>query len=165
MEITLKTTTLFLSILLTGLSAGLFYAWEVSVIPGTKRLTDISYLEAMQHINRAILNPGFFVTFFGSLLMLVCSLYLQYREGVSLDFWVILVALGIYLIGTIGVTALINVPLNESLDSIQLDEQSIEQLKALRVSYEVKWNLWHSVRTWCSLISFACLIISQVFHY
>lgn len=57
MEISIKTITLFAAALLTGLSAGLFYAWAVSVIPGTRKVTDMIYLETMQSINRAIRNP------------------------------------------------------------------------------------------------------------
>ena len=56
MEITLKSIILFSTLILTGLSAGFFYAWQVSVIPGTKRVVDLTYLETMQSINRAILN-------------------------------------------------------------------------------------------------------------
>jgi hypothetical protein len=38
---------MFSAIVLTGLSAGLFYAWAVSVIPGTKKVKDFTYLETM----------------------------------------------------------------------------------------------------------------------
>ena len=68
MELSAKGTTLLIAILLTGLSARLFYAWEVSVIPGTKRIPNRAYLETMQSINRAILHPAFYIIFFGSLL-------------------------------------------------------------------------------------------------
>lgn len=69
MEITIKSIVLLGTVILTGLSAGFFYAWSVSVIPGTQHISDTSYLQAMQSINRAILNPLFFVVFFG-----LCSL-------------------------------------------------------------------------------------------
>jgi hypothetical protein len=47
MEFTLQTLTLYTAILLTGLSAGLFVAWQVSVIPGTKWVQDSVYLETI----------------------------------------------------------------------------------------------------------------------
>lgn len=163
MEITLKTSTIFLTIILTGLSAGLFYAWEVSVIPGTRKVSDTSYLETMQMINRAIINPRFFTIFFGSLLMLAISTFLQYKSGINLNFWMVFIALITYLVGTFGVTVFGNVPLNDALDIINLNELSSDQLEATRNAYEAKWNLWHKVRTICSVVSFAAILIAQVF--
>jgi len=64
MEINMKSTVLFFAIVTAALSAGLFYAWTISVVPGLKNIPTKSYLEAMQSMNRAILNPGFFVIFF-----------------------------------------------------------------------------------------------------
>ena len=164
MELTIKTYTFLIAILLTGLSAGLFYAWEFSVIPGTKRITDLSYLETMQSINRSILNPGFFVIFFGSVLFLIVSTYLQYQEtGVNGIFLMILLAALIYLIGTFGVTAFGNVPLNESLDAINISTLDSTQLETLREGYETKWNRLHTIRTTCSVLSFVSILISQLF--
>ena len=79
MEISIRSITLFIALILSGLSAGLFYAWSVSVIPGTKRVPDLVYLEAMQAINRAILNPAFFLVFFGSLILLGVSTVQNFR--------------------------------------------------------------------------------------
>ncbi len=50
----------FVSILFTGLIAGLFYGYECSVIKGSKTLHDGAYLQLFQSINRAIQNPHFF---------------------------------------------------------------------------------------------------------
>ena len=40
-----------------GLIAGLFYAWACSVMPGLARTTDRTFVEAMHHMNQAIINP------------------------------------------------------------------------------------------------------------
>jgi len=164
MDITLKTSTLFLAILMTGLSSGLFYAWEFSVVPGTKKISDSSYLETMQSINRAILNPGFFAIFFGSLLFLAISTYLQYKAGFNFSFWMVLIALISYLVGTVGVTVIGNVPLNEALDAISLSDLSVERIKTTRETYELKWNIYHKIRTLCAVVSFTAVLLSHVFN-
>lgn len=128
MELSIKSITLFIAIVLTGLSAGLFYAWTVSVIPGTRKVVDITYLESMQSINRAILNPAFFLIFIGSPLVLVISTVQQFNSGIS--FWLLLAATLIYILGTFGVTALGNVPLNDALDALDLVELTESQLAA-----------------------------------
>ena len=158
MEISIKTTTLFATILLTGLSAGFFYAWAVSVIPGTRQVQDLPYLETMQSINRAILNPAFFLIFFGSLALLAVSTFLQYREGSS--FWLLLAATLTYFAGTFGVTALGNVPLNDSLDVLSLDQLIPEQLAGFRSRYESRWNRLHLIRTVFAVLSFALSLLS-----
>lgn len=152
--------SLFLAILLTGLSAGLFYAWEVSVIPGTKQIPDKSYLETMQSINRAILNPAFFIIFFGSLLLLLVSSYVQYKAAVNLSFWLVLGAMLTYLLGTFGVTVIGNVPMNEALDIVNLNDLNSEGLNRIRKSYENKWNRWHSVRTVFSVLAFILSLLA-----
>ena len=160
MEFNFKEIVLLATIFITGLSAGFFYAWQVSVIPGTKKITDGSYLEAMQLINRAVLNPAFFIIFFGALILLVWSTYLEYKAGISLTFWLTLGAAVVYLIGTFGITAIGNVPLNESLNVIQLNTLSVEELNATRTNYELPWNRLHLIRTIFSLISFGLLLLT-----
>ncbi len=158
MELLLKNTSLFLAVFLTGLSAGLFYAWEVSVIPGTKFISDKNYLEVMQSINRAILNPGFFIIFLGSFLLLLSSTFLQYRAAVNLSFWLLLVATVTYLI-CMGVTAFGNVPLNQGLDSLDLNKLGDYDLINQRNSFEAPWNLLHTFRTVCAVVSFAAVLL------
>ena len=53
--------------LTTGLMAGLYYAYAISVMLGLSMTDDRTFLSAMQQINVAILNPWFFVSFFGAL--------------------------------------------------------------------------------------------------
>jgi uncharacterized membrane protein len=160
MEPSIKIVTLFSAILISGLSAGFFYAWEVSVIPGTKQISDRSYLEAMQSINRAILNPAFFVIFIGSLLLLIVSSYMQYRASVNLSFWLMLGATLTYLAGTFGVTVSGNVPMNETLDALNLAEITTDGLKDIRISFEEKWNLLHRIRTVFAVLSFVLSLVA-----
>ena len=95
----MTTITLILTATTTGLIAGLFYSYSCSVNPGLAKLPDGEYLAAMQSINRAILNPVFFATFIGTLLLLPVSTWLQYNEGASKSFSFLLAATLIYAIG------------------------------------------------------------------
>jgi uncharacterized membrane protein len=160
MELSAKIITLFVAVLLTGLAAGFFYAWEVSVIQGTKLISDRSYLETMQSINRAILNPAFLLVFMGTVFALAGSSYLQYKSGVNLSFWFILSAAIVYTVGAFGVTMGGNVPLNEALDAIKLNELDAEGMKSFRLSFEGKWNQLHSIRTGFSVLSFILALLA-----
>lgn len=154
----MKTSIFFITVLLNALSAGFFFSWSVSVILGTKKVGDMSYLETMQNINREILNPLFFTVFFGSLIALSLSAVLQNSNRPA--FWFILASAVVYLIGTFGVTALGNVPLNNALDGLDLMQLDILELKRFRDHYELNWNRYHLIRTIATLISFILLLIS-----
>ncbi|WP_347921861.1 anthrone oxygenase family protein [Pontimicrobium sp. SW4] len=161
MEINLKTVTLLLAILITGLSAGLFYAWKISVIPGLKNISDRSYLGTMQSINRAILNPEFYIIFFGAILFLILSAYFQFKVSIDNSFWLITAAILFYGIGTIGVTAFGNVPMNESLDLVDLTKLNVEELRLTRLHYEGQWNQFNTIRTVFSVLSFIAILVSS----
>lgn len=155
MEITIKEISLYIAILLTGLSAGLFYAWQVSVITGTKLVKDSTYIETMQKINRAIINPPFMLIFLGSLLMQILSVILHWNTVAA--FWLVLSATVLYAGGTVMVTGLGNVPLNEALDKVKLNESSAGQIHGERENYEGPWNRLHTIRTVFAVLSFMIL--------
>lgn len=163
MEITLKTVALYAAILLTGLSAGLFFAWQVSVIPGTKRVQDSVYIETMQKINRAIINPPFMVIFLGSLIVQITSIALHWNTSVTL--WLILGATVLYGTGTVIVTGSGNVPLNDKLDALSLKDLTEIQMASERQQYEAKWNRLHTVRTVFAVLSFMLLITAAFLPY
>ena len=154
----MKTSIFFITVLLNALSAGFFFAWSVSVILGTKKVGDFTYLETMQSINKEILNPVFFIVFFGSLITLILNAALQNNN--KLMFWLLLTSAIIYLLGTFGVTAFGNVPLNNELDALDIKSLNITELKNFRNYYESNWNQYHNIRTLSNMISLILLLIS-----
>ena len=163
MEISIKSIVLFGAVVLTGLSAGFFYAWSVSVIPGTQKVVNTTYLETMQSINQAILNPAFFIIFFGSLLFLSIGSVYQFNTSKT-TFWFMLMASVLYLIGTVGVTGLGNVPLNNQLAALNLIEMSPQKLLEFRNFYENKWNRLHLIRTIFAVGSFVLSVLAVFTH-
>jgi len=158
MEISIKSFFLIGSVLLTGLSAGLFFAWSVSVIPGTQKVIDATYLETMQSINRAILNPTFFLVFFGALIFLSISSIYEFHTN-KVTFWLFLASSIFYLVGTVGVTALGNVPLNDQLDVLKLVEMNSDKMAEFRQYYESNWNRLHLIRTGFAIVSFILSVL------
>lgn len=156
--ISMKTSILFITVLLNALSTGFFFAWSVSVILGTKKVADLTYLETMQSINREILNPVFFIVFFGSLLTLILSTYLQFNNKTV--FGLVLASTIVYLIGTFGVTAFGNVPLNNELEALNISRLNLIELKDFRAYYESAWNHYHGIRTIANMISFILLLLA-----
>ncbi|MFD2725692.1 anthrone oxygenase family protein [Hyunsoonleella rubra] len=153
----MKTALIFTTVLLNALSSGFFFTWSVSVILGTKKVGNLTYLETMQNINKEILNPIFFIVFFGSLISLIIVTCLEFNNKPL--FWLTLASTIIYLVGTFGVTAFGNVPLNNALEALNINSLSVLELENFRTNYENTWNWYHNIRTVSGLISFILLLI------
>ena len=84
--------------------AGLFYNWTTAITVGLGQLSDREYIAAFQAINRAIQNPLFFVSFFGTAILLPICTYLHYQQPVTPVFYALLAATVLYGLGVMAVT-------------------------------------------------------------
>ncbi len=153
---------LLLAAISIGLTAGIFFAWAASVVPGLGKLNDLAYLEAMQSINREIQNPFFFSCFIGAVFLLPLATFMVYSAPVIKRFWLLLAASFIYIIGVFGVTVAFNVPLNNMLEAIDLKAADAFQLAAARETFEPKWNFFNLVRAWLSALALILTISAMV---
>lgn len=146
-----------LSALGAGLMAGLFFAFSVFIMSALGRLAPASGTAAMQAINVAILNPVFFVVFFGtaavSLLLGVAAL-IQWSEAGGAY---LMAGSLLYLIGNITVTVAFNVPLNEALAAVT---PTSAEASPVWTRYLSVWTAWNHVRTLACLASSACFIMA-----
>ncbi|PWV56807.1 putative membrane protein [Chitinophaga sp. S165] len=157
---TIAHIVLIVTATMTALISGLFYAWSCSVVPGLARVSDSTYLEAMQQINRAILNPVFFMSFIGTALLLPLSTWLHYGPDLNARFWLLLLASVVYLAGTFGVTMFGNVPLNEALDAFNLSSATAQELAAQRARFEGPWNNLNIIRTIAGIVALILIILA-----
>lgn len=152
-----RTLTLGLATLATGLVAGVFYAYAISVNLGLAAQPDASYVATMNAINERIENPLFFLTFFGAVLFLIATLAAHIARPRSGRFWLVALACALYIGGCFLLTVFVNVPLNEELARVAADA-SPGELSGARAAYEEPWNFWNGVRTVFSSLAFLALI-------
>ncbi|AWA29446.1 DUF1772 domain-containing protein [Flavobacterium magnum] len=155
----LPNLSLWLALLCTALISGLYYAYSCSVNPGLATLRDGEYLGAMQAINRAILNGLFFLSFFGSLIMLSVTSVWHYNTP---RFAWLLAATAVYAIGSFAVTVIGNVPLNEALDGFDVHSASAGELREMRLRFENPWSVYHRIRSVATCISLALIATAAV---
>jgi uncharacterized membrane protein len=164
-KLTDMTTGIFfqiVAILLTGLIAGLFYGYDCSVIKGLGNLPDREYLSAFKSINRAILNPYFFMSFMGTMLILPVAVWLSYKEGNTTSCYLLVAATLIYAAGVFGVTVLGNVPLNNLVERFDISAALQTDIQDMRQKIETDWNRLHHIRTYANILAFLLAIISLV---
>src|SRR5687767_3237874 len=111
---------------------------------------------AMQSINVVILNPMFLGVFMGTaLLSVVIAIAAFFRLEQPGTVWLLAGAL-LYLIGSIGVTMIFNVPMNNELAST--DPATPDGPRVWK-NYLTNWTLWNHVRAIASIAASACFII------
>lgn len=154
MERLLGTVT-FVSALGTGLVAGLFFAFSAFVMTALSRLPAEQGIAAMQSINVTVLNPWFNTVFFGSALTSVVLIIVSFFRWGEAGVIYLLAGSLLYLVGSFLVTAVFNVPLNDTLAAV--DPASTEGAE-LWTRYIADWTAWNTVRTVASLAALASFI-------
>lgn len=131
--------------ILTGLLAGLFYAYAMSVMPGLGDTDDRTFVEAMQSINDAILNGWLALVFGGAPLLIAVAGLLHLRPGGRPALpWI--VAAFVLCLATVIITMAANVPLNDDLKDAGSPDR-IGDLAAVRDHFEDRWVGWNIART------------------
>ncbi|MFG2492188.1 DUF1772 domain-containing protein [Streptomyces caniferus] len=174
----LQTATLLVATLGAGLMAGLFTAFAYAVMPGLRRSDDRTFVQAMQNINRAIVNGWFLLPFLLPIPLLVLAAILAWNGPGRIALPWILAALVLYLAGFL-VTGGVNVPLNNTLDKTPTNEgpsasggsggsgdpaDRSGDLQAARDGFEGRWVTWNLVRALAHTAAFGVLAWALFLH-
>ncbi len=134
-----------LSLASIGAMTGVFFAFSVAVMPGFDAIPAGEAIRAMQSINRKILNPLFLLVFLaGAIVPLVTGVLLLMDGNGWAGILFVLAAIG-YGAGSIGLTMRYNVPMNESLDGIDVGLVTSDASK-IWTDYSSSWTNWNSLR-------------------
>lgn len=142
-----------------GLVGGIFFAFSSFVMAALGRLPPHDGIAAMNSINVTVINPMFFLAFFGTgllCLLLAAGSYVWWDQTSGK---LILAAAVIYLAGCIGVTMAFNVPLNNALAAVP---PGTPEATALWSLYLDKWTAWNTVRTVAPLVSAALFMAALI---
>src|SRR5687767_2789376 len=155
-----SSTLTVVAAVLCGLQGGLFYAFSTAVMLALARQPHPSGMAAMQTINVVVFNPWFGGAFL--LAPVVCALAMitaLARWPAPEAPWVVAGG-AIFLIGTLAVTALCNVPRNDALEAMPANAAGAAELWS---RYLREWTFWNHVRTGSALVAAALLTVALVF--
>jgi uncharacterized membrane protein len=145
----------FIAALGSALVAGIFFAFSTFIMAALGRIPSEQGIAAMQSINVTVINPLFMLAFMGTgvlCLALLAGAYGRWEESAGK---LIFAAGLIYLVGVIGVTMVMNVPLNNALAAVQPGTPEAAMLWA---RYLQDWTFWNHVRTVAPIVSSALFI-------
>ncbi len=134
----------FTAVLGSGLVAGIFFAFSTFVMRALGQLPDNQGIAAMNAINVTVINPWFFLAFFGTGAVCLPIAVLAVGSAAGTHRVYLLAGCALYLLGCLLVTLAFNVPLNNRLASADPDSSGAE---ALWAHYLSRWTLWNHVRT------------------
>jgi uncharacterized membrane protein len=141
-----------------GLMAGFFFAFSAVVMNALARLPPPQGVVAMQTINVVVINPWFGLAFFGTgaacVLLTAYSLLTWHAPGSAYR----VVGGLLYLVGTMLVTIVFNVPRNNALAAV-VDPASADAA-GLWAGYLTSWTAWNHVRTAAALGAAASLTLA-----
>ncbi|WP_327411617.1 DUF1772 domain-containing protein [Streptomyces sp. NBC_01233] len=151
-----------LSTVLVGLMAGLFFAFDVSVMPGLAAGDERTYVTAMRAFNAAVDgNPLFGMAFVLALLLAAGSAVVEHRAGRRTTALWAAVAAAAYLV-VLVITFAVNIPLNNEL----ADGGVVAQMTDFTVVERFKstWVATNIVRTLSCTTALAALARALVLH-
>lgn len=150
-----------LSALLCSLVAGLVFTFAIVVMPGIRTLGNLDFLKSFKAMDRVIQNnqPIFMLVWLGSVLVLLASTALGIWRLEGLDRALLTVACGIYVLGVQVPTVTINIPLNNHLQSQDLDTMTESALRATTEMFESRWLRWNTIRTVIATLTSVLLLV------
>ncbi len=149
---------IILLILLTGIMAGIYFAFSVFIMKSLGGLPPLQAARAMNKINDVIINTLFLPVFFGSTLWyagLLLWSFADWQQGVS---GLVTAAALVYILGMFGVTAFGNVPLNNRLKASARDDATLVHYWN---QYLLQWTQLNHLRTLSCIVACALLTLSQ----
>ena len=140
---------LLVSTLLCTLVTGFVFTYAIVVMPGFGKLNDREFIQAFQATDGIIQNnqPLFMLVWVGSIASVVATMVLSVIYLHGNERWVIILFGTLYIIGVQGITILVHLPLNNSLQGVKINEMDLESLQQLRSKFETRWNYFNNIRT------------------
>ena len=152
--------TLFFATLTTLLVAGLLFTFALIVMPGLGRLDDRGFLIGFQQMDRIIQrsHPIFVTVWLGSILSLPIAIALGFGSVGGLAHGLLITVTVLYFAGVQLPTFRGNVPLNNKLQTLELEAMSEPEFANVRKAFEPEWNRLNMFRTIICLCVAALLI-------
>ncbi|EGF26357.1 integral-membrane protein [Rhodopirellula baltica WH47] len=96
-------------------------------------------------------QPFFMFVWIGSAIAIVVAAVIGFSQIDGADRTLLIAAAVVYLLGVQLLTVRINIPLNNKIQAIDVEQKDDQELLAARADFEAQWNRWNVFRTVVSI--------------
>jgi len=152
--------TLIAATVTMGFAAGVFVLFAHTIMPGLRTADDRTFVDAFQHLDRAIVNPWFMATAFLGALVCTVAAALANRGTPAMS-WII-AALVLY-VAAVVITVAVHLPLNDAIKAAG-DPGRIDVALVRQRFRESRWAAWNLVRVATTTPAFGFLAWALVLY-
>lgn len=153
---TLTTVIVILALIGSALIAGIFFAFSSFIMKALARLPASLGMAAMQSINVAVLNPVFLSVFMGTTIISLLVTVLAVIEWQIPAAPYYLVGAVLYIVGTFMLTGVGNVPLNNQLAAISVNDPAASDSWQY---YLDRWTRLNTIRTFSATAAAVVMLV------
>ena len=152
---------LIVATLLCTLVSGFLFAFAVVVMPGIKTLRDSDFIRAFQVMDDVIQknHPLFMLVWVGSAIAVLAAAGFGVAQLDGSQRLLLILAAALYLFAVQMPTIIINLPLNNRLQTLDVDAMSEADCRKARADFEPRWNRANTFRTLASTVASILLMI------
>lgn len=141
----------------SGLVAGIFFAFSNFIMEALGDIAPAQGIAAMNAINVTVINRWFVGLFLGTGIFSFVLVIASYFNDLAFQTYYLIAASVCYLIGTVAVTFLFNIPLNDELCEEIPSSAAGEQFW---FHYLKRWTFWNSFRATAALFAMVLFLLS-----
>jgi uncharacterized membrane protein len=129
-------------------------------MPGIANLPDKQYLLAFKQMDGIIQNnhPLFILVWAGSILSVIFTFITGIMELSGSLLYLLISASILYFFGVQLPTFRFNIPLNNSLQNLEIETLEESEAALCRIDFETPWNRWNRIRTVNAIIVVSMLL-------
>jgi uncharacterized membrane protein len=146
---------------LCALVAGLLFTFAIVAMPGLEKLSDREFIRSFQVMDGVIQNrqPLFVLVWVGSVVAVVLALAMGFQEQDGVIRGLLIAASALYLFGVQLPTARVHLPLNDEIQTVQVDAIGEAEQRKARERFEGRWNRSNQIRTAIAIVTMVLLLV------
>ncbi len=139
-----------MALLGSALVGGIFFGFSSFIMKALAAVPSAEGIGAMQSINVVVINPSFMGAFFGTAILSLVAIWIALAGWGHPSAPFFLGGAVFYLVGTILVTMIGNVPLNDQLAAMSATDPGTREVWE---HYLDRWTMWNHVRTAAAMVA------------
>jgi uncharacterized membrane protein len=146
----------------SGIVGGTFFVFSTTIMQSLSARPEKEAIAVMREINAVIVRTFFIAVFLGNAIACVVLIISGALDTTRPGVWLVISGAVFYLVGSFLVTIVFNVPRNNALADVSLDEPTV--YGPFWKDYLAEWTWWNHIRTAACILSAILLAGSLLYR-